>query len=124
MLAANIHLKRACLAWWQAAHEAQDAQLRYRDADVSALVRAVRAAVENCETCRGEVGTRRCARCQTLTELIQPFIVIVRVPLRGEIGETPEEWEALKARVEADPRAMTPERIDAARPAALEGEGE
>ena len=34
------------------------------------MLAAISDAVENCETCRGEKGPRKCARCQTFEKLI------------------------------------------------------
>lgn len=46
------------------------AQLASAEAERDALREAMQEAFDNCETCRGEHGARRCARCQTFERLI------------------------------------------------------
>ena len=42
------------------------------EAQIEALLETMRDALENCEQCRGQPLTSRCARCQTFAKLINP----------------------------------------------------
>jgi hypothetical protein len=104
LIRANLRLKRACLGWWQAAHEAQTAALRYRDADVSALVVAATWARDAVEAYHVLGMMDRPSDTELLGVLRAALRPFARVPVVGELSSetTPEDWKAFRQRIGAE----------------------